>query len=414
MDTTLTELLATDPNGTLAAEIRRLQAENALYREWITRTAGVCAAAARGELEERLLELPDDPELLRMCTHVNDALDVIDAFVREARVALDCASKEQFYRRLVLRGLKGSYLQAARTINAANEEMARKTAQLAKAKENRATLAGDFETFIGDVVASVGTSAARLKDTSCEVAETVARTTAQAATVDDSARQMSGDVEAIAAATEELTATTGEITRKVGESSEIAAMAVSESGSTRTRVAELSATTKRIGDVLRLIHGVARQTNLLALNANIEAARAGEAGRGFAVVAQEVKKLAQETASATEEITGQVNAIQSCTGEVVGAIERIGGTIDRMNAISAAIADQMNQQTLATNEISQSLHRTVERTREVSTSIAEVTESARKIQQSLSGLVDASQELDRQSRALDGQGRNFVATVRAG
>ncbi len=59
----------------------------------------------------------------------------------------------------------------------------------------------------------------------------------------------------------------------------------------------------KIGEVVKLISGIAAQTNLLALNATIEAARAGEAGRGFAVVAAEVKALAAQTAGATEEIS---------------------------------------------------------------------------------------------------------------
>ncbi len=67
---------------------------------------------------------------------------------------------------------------------------------------------------------------------------------------------------------------------------------------------------QKIGEVVTLINAIAGQTNLLALNATIEAARAGEAGKGFAVVASEVKNLAMQTAKATEEIGGQVRAIQ--------------------------------------------------------------------------------------------------------
>ena len=66
----------------------------------------------------------------------------------------------------------------------------------------------------------------------------------------------------------------------------------------------------KIGEVVKLISGIAAQTNLLALNATIEAARAGEAGRGFAVVAAEVKALAAQTAGATEEISRQIIEIQ--------------------------------------------------------------------------------------------------------
>ncbi|MCJ2052113.1 methyl-accepting chemotaxis protein, partial [Methylobacterium sp. J-070] len=107
---------------------------------------------------------------------------------------------------------------------------------------------------------------------------------------------------------------------------------------TQHLVQDLSQAATRIGEVVGLISTIAGQTNLLALNATIEAARAGEAGRGFAVVAAEVKELAGQTARATDEIGGQIAAIQAATGRASEAMGQIARTIASVSEISGAIA----------------------------------------------------------------------------
>ena len=167
--------------------------------------------------------------------------------------------------------------------------------------------------------------------------------------------QTSANVQAVASGVEELQASISEIGRRVADASRIASRAVDQSNRTNEIVTGLSASASRIGDVVNLINTIAAQTNLLALNATIEAARAGEAGRGFAVVASEVKSLATQTSKATEEIGGQIAAVQGATNEAVGAIGAISTTIKTISEISETIAVAVDQQNSVTSEIASNM-----------------------------------------------------------
>jgi methyl-accepting chemotaxis protein len=117
----------------------------------------------------------------------------------------------------------------------------------------------------------------------------------------------------------------------VGEGNKAVDTAISQMTSIRQTVdnsakvvAELGESSKEIGQIVETISGIASQTNLLALNAAIEAARAGEQGRGFAVVAEEVRKLAEQSQEASNQITRLISDIQNKTYDAVIAMD--GGT----------------------------------------------------------------------------------------
>lgn len=112
--------------------------------EWIRKAAEVCATAARGDLEPRILHI-DAPGDVGMLLHaINHLLDLTDAFVREATKSLEYASEGKFFRRVLPEGLLGSFQRAARSINAATRTMEHKTAELSAAERRRAALESEF------------------------------------------------------------------------------------------------------------------------------------------------------------------------------------------------------------------------------------------------------------------------------
>jgi methyl-accepting chemotaxis protein len=96
---------------------------------------------------------------------------------------------------------------------------------------------------------------------------------------------------------------------------------------TREVMMTLFSTTNQIGEILTLINEISKRTNLLALNASIESARAGEAGRGFAVVADEIRKLAEQTDSATRQVAALVQELEDSTQSAVTTVETSSETI---------------------------------------------------------------------------------------
>jgi methyl-accepting chemotaxis protein len=222
------------------------------------------------------------------------------------------------------------------------------------------------------------------------IAGSIATANEQVTGAASASEQTSANVQAVASGAEELQTSIAEISRRVSEASKISAQAVDQSRRTNDIVTGLSASAGRIGDVVSLINTIAAQTNLLALNATIEAARAGEAGRGFAVVASEVKSLATQTSKATEEIGGQIAAVQSATNEAVGAIGDISKTIDTINEISETIASAVEEQTAVTRDIAANMQTASVGVRAISENMSQIATATRSARDATQKVKDAS------------------------
>ena len=224
----------------------------------------------------------------------------------------------------------------------------------------------------------------------------------QAGRVSAASEQTSRNVQTVATASEELSISIREIAKSVQDSGRATAESVTLAQEADATITQLGASSREIGQVVKLITSIAQQTNLLALNATIEAARAGEAGRGFAVVASEVKELAKETARATEDISTKIETIQRDTQRAVAAIGQISQAIARINEITMTISSAVEEQAVTTQEITRNMTEAAAGTDDVVKNVASVADASRESSRQASAVLDAAKSLDALAADLGG------------
>ncbi len=219
--------------------------------------------------------------------------------------------------------------------------------------------------------------------------------------------EATGNIDTVASASEEMNISISGIVKDVDEAKERTDNAVVRADEVSQKVKTLGKDAEEISTVTETIAAISEKTNLLALNATIEAARAGEAGKGFAVVANEIKELANQTASATADIGKKLKGIQNSTGIAVTDVEEIAEVIKSINETVVAVRETMVQQGGATQEISENISQaslglkeinlnvsqTSEATGQVASEISEVNESANEMSNSCAQLNQSAEEL---------------------
>ena len=305
-----------------------------------------------------------------------------------------------------------------------------------KTRDEIGELASAFRTMtksLRDLVSKVQISAQRVAGTSQELAassEEMAASTSQVSSTiqqiasgalaqsehaeiaEKEVNSMAEMVYRIARKAEEAS----EASKSVAETARIGGMAVKQATAKMNEihvvvndsaeiVKELGERSHRIGEIVSVITNIAEQTNLLALNAAIEAARAGEHGRGFAVVAEEVRKLAESSARAAEEISDLINSIQSETSKAVESMEYgAKGVADGSDVVNKALT--------SLEEIIRVVNTTIESVQEISgatkelsavteTIVGTMEEIAAKAEEVASGTEEASAATVEQASSME-------------
>ncbi|MGA2011597.1 MAG: methyl-accepting chemotaxis protein [Solirubrobacteraceae bacterium] len=260
-----------------------------------------------------------------------------------------------------LRDTIGRVAQTAESVGASSHQMAA-TSQEA----GRAT--GEIAHAVGDV-AHGAERQVRMSETARHAAEDVARAVTESAQQANQAAEVAHQTRQVAQQGVEAAAQANDAMQSVQDSSQ----AVNEA------IRELAGKSDQIGQIVQTITGIAEQTNLLALNAAIEAARAGDQGRGFAVVAEEVRKLAEDSQNAAQEISVLIAAIQSDTTKAVGVVEDGAqrtqdgaAVVEKTRAAFELIETSVDDMTARIEHIAAASHQIAASAQSMQDSIAEV------------------------------------------
>jgi methyl-accepting chemotaxis protein len=363
--------------------------------------AGVLQAVASGDLSVEVVTKKGDETSMLFATR--GMVERLRRVISGQQRVIAAANRGDFTERVDLAGLEGfqkemgaGLNQLATTTGSSIDDVVRTLRALSEGDLTK-TIDKDYEGSYGEMKEYANNTVLKLSmiigevnsatDSLTSAAEEVS-TTAQS--LSQAASEQAAGVEETSAAIEQMTASIAQNTDNAKVTDGMAAKAAREAAEGGESVKATVSAMKQIAQKIGIIDDIAYQTNLLALNAAIEAARAGEHGKGFAVVAAEVRKLAERSQVAAQEIgtvaTGSVELAEKAgklLDEIVPSIKKTSDLVQEISAASQEQSSGVGQINSAVTQLSQTTQQNAASSEELAATAEEMSGQAEQLQQTM-------------------------------